>query len=141
MAGSSIGLIALLATLTSCQDDAKIASRNLSKAADNFEIVRRVIYMNNITGQYLFEMVGRCSITDKVLKLDVTCKEGPGQYKKHFFGKGDNTSYMVQQVGTTKVSVFHTRWTFKPQSIIPDIDFRGNLKELTTNSSELNEVE
>jgi len=125
--------------LVGCQDDAQVASRNLSKAADNFEIIRRVVFINSITDNYLFEVVGRCSITDRGNKLDVTCKEAPGEYNKHFFGKGDNTAYLVQQVGTTDVSVFHTRITFKPQSIIPDIDFRGSAKELTTNSSEINQ--
>ncbi len=120
------------AALTACQDDAKIASHNLSKAADNFEIVRRVVFMNSITDSYLFEVVGRCSIADQGRQLEVTCKEAPGEYTKHFFGKSDNTPYLVEQLGTVDVSVYHTRITFKPQAIIPDIDFRGDAGELVT---------
>jgi predicted small secreted protein len=31
--------------LTGCADDARVASHNLSKAADNFQIMRRVVFM------------------------------------------------------------------------------------------------
>ena len=69
---------------------------------------------------------------DQGRQLEVTCKEAPGEYTKHFFGKSDNTPYLVEQLGTVDVSVYHTRITFKPQAIIPDIDFRGNAGELVT---------
>ncbi|WP_298965104.1 hypothetical protein [uncultured Roseibium sp.] len=124
-----LGLLAL-PLLAACQDDARVASHNISKAADNFEIVRRVVFMNSINDSYLFEVVGRCSIEDQGPQLEVTCKEAPSEYSKHFFGKSDNTPYLVEQLGTVDVSVYHTRITFKPQAIIPDIDFRGDADEL-----------
>ena len=37
------------------------------------------------------------------------------------------------------VSVFHHRITFKPQAIVPDIDFRGSTEELLENASEFNQ--
>lgn len=37
--------------LPGCQDDATVASYNLSKAADNFEVTRRVVFMNGIKEQ------------------------------------------------------------------------------------------
>lgn len=40
----------LMFMFTGCQDDAKIASQNLTKAADNFEITRRIVFYNGITG-------------------------------------------------------------------------------------------
>lgn len=36
-------------------------------------------------------------------------------------------------------SAYHYRVTFKPQSIIPDVDFRGSAAELTANTSEANQ--
>ena len=48
--------------IAGCSDDASIASRNLSKAADMFEIERRVIFYNGITGGYILTIEGRCSI-------------------------------------------------------------------------------
>ena len=69
----------------------------------------------------------------QVNQLEVTCKLGPEAYKKHFLGLSDNVTYFAEQLGIADVSVYHHRVTFKPQSIIPDIDFRGSAKELLDN--------
>lgn len=111
-------------TMTACSDDAKVASDNLSKAADNFEVQRRIVFFNGITDTYLLEIVGLCSINDDGGQLEVTCKVEDG-YKKHFLGLSDNVSYFVEQVESKRVSDTYYRVTFKPQSIVPDIDFRG----------------
>ena len=110
--------------LTGCSDDAVVASRNVSKAADNFEIDRRVVFLNGITDTYLLSIEGRCSITDQGGQLEVTCKVGDGEYKKHFLGLSDNVSYFVEQMAPVKVDVYRYRVTFKPETIIPDIDTR-----------------
>lgn len=122
----------LLLSLAACENDANIASRNLSKAADMFEIERRVIFYNGITGEYLLTIEGRCSLGnfDKARTLSVTCKTGPDAYKKHFLGLSDNVTYIVEQLAAKDVSVYHYRVIFKPQVILPDIDFRGDTDEL-----------
>ena len=129
-------ILATILFLTGCLDNARIASRNLSKAADNFEIDRRIIFYNGITDSYMLTIEGRCSIKDQVNQLEVTCKIGPDQYKKHFLGLSDNVTYFAEQLETADVSVYHHRVTFKPQQIIPDIDFRGSATELIENASE-----
>ncbi|ASR77173.1 site-specific recombination directionality factor RDF [Mycobacterium phage MyraDee] len=108
------------ATLVGCSTDADVASRNLSQAADNFEVNRRIVFFNGITDRYLLTIEGRCSITPDNGKLDVTCKRG-GEFKKHFLGLSDNVSYFVEQVDGANVSDDFYRVTFKPQSIVPDI--------------------
>jgi hypothetical protein len=121
---------ASLAGLAACgSDDADVVSENLSKAADNFEVNRRVVMFNGITDQYLLVIEGRCSITDEGNQLEVTCKEGDDAYKKHFLGLSDNVSYFVEQGEPVDVSEYHYRVTFKPQSIIPDPDFRGSAED------------
>jgi len=119
-------------------DDATIASRNLSKAADNFEILRRVVFMNGITDNYMLEIIGYCSIEDQVHQLEVTCMTDDS-FKKHFLGLSDNVTYFVEQLEPSVVSRSHYRVTFKPQAIIPDIDFRWNKDDFTTNHSEANQ--
>lgn len=116
--------------LTGCEDDATIASRNLSKAADMFEIERRVVFYNGITNDYILAIEGRCSITPSPTKLTVTCKTGPNIFKKHFLGISDNVTYFAEQLEAKDVSVYHYRVIFKPQTIIPDVDFRGDAEEL-----------
>ena len=121
--------IPLMFTFAACEDDADIASRNLSKAADNFEVQRRVVVFNGITDKYLLEVVGRCSIKDEGSQLEITCKESEDRFVKHFAGLSDNVSYFVEQGEPIDVSEYHTRITIKPQSIIPDPDFRGSTQD------------
>lgn len=122
-------LTALLgsALLLSACTDADVASTNLSKAADNFEINRRVVFYNGITDTYLLSIEGRCSLgnsDDRSQQVTVTCKTGEDSYKKHFLGLSDNVTYFAEQVEDAKVSAYHYRVTFKPQTILPDIDLR-----------------
>lgn len=120
-------LIALGALFLVGCNDAEIASRNLSKAADQFELNRRVVFFNGITNEYLLSIEGRCSIFNRGEQLDVTCKIGDGAYKKHQLGLSDNVSYFSEQLDSADVSVYHYRVIFKPQTIIPDVDFRGDV--------------
>ena len=119
-------------------DDADVANRNMTKAADNFEVFRRIVFFNGITDKYLLSIEGYCSIEDQINQLEVIVKTGPGEYKKHFLGLSDNVSYFAEQLDPVKLSAYHYRITFKPQVIIPDIDFRGSAKELGQNASEMN---
>jgi hypothetical protein len=130
----AIAPIVGLAILAGCTD-ADIASNNLSKAADNFEINRRVVFYNGISGDYILSVEGRCSLGnfDSAGQLSVTCKTGPGAFKKHFLGLSDNVTFFAEQMDDADVSVYHYRVVFKPQTILPDIDFRGDAGELTTN--------
>ena len=65
-------------------------------------------------------------------ELEVVCKHGSNDYRKHFLGLSDNVTYIAEQLDGLDVSVYHTRITFKPQSIIPDVDFRGDAVDLIT---------
>jgi hypothetical protein len=130
----SVALVAALAFgATGCfSDDADVVSENLSKAADNFEVNRRIVAFNGITDKYLMTIEGTCSITDEGNQLEVVCKVGQDEYKKHFLGLSDNVSYFVEQGEPVKASANHYRVTFKPQSILPDVDFRGSSEDLPT---------
>jgi len=107
--------------------DADVASRNLSIAAEQFEIERRIVFYNGITGEYMLSMEGRCSVEQTNTRLGVTCKTGHDQYKKHYLGLSDNVTYFSEQVDAANVDVYHYRIIFKPQAIIPDIDLETNL--------------
>lgn len=116
-------LIVVLMFCVSCSD-ADVASQNLSKAADMFEIQRRVVFYNGITGDYILVIEGLCSLgnSDAIGELSVTCKVGDGEYKKHFLGLSDNVTYFAEQIEANQVDVYHYRVIFKPETIIPDID-------------------
>src|SRR5690606_33775472 len=116
-------LVIILIILAACSD-ASVVSRNLSAAADQFEIDRRVVFFNGITDTYLLAIEGRCSINADTVdgQLEVTCKTGPSDYKKHYLGLSDNVSYFVEQLESANVSEYRYRVIFKPATIIPDID-------------------
>jgi hypothetical protein len=124
--------LAGLATLTACEKAADVASYNLSQAADNFEISRRIVFYNGITGEYVLTIEGLCSLGnhDKARELSVTCKTGPNAYKKHFLGLSDNVTFFAEQIDGAGVSTYHYRVVFKPQSIVPEVDFQGDADEL-----------
>ena len=122
---SAVSLAALAVLgLSGCatDTDADVASQNLSKAADQFEIERRIVFFNGITDKYLLTIEGKCSIRDDNRQLEVTCKTVGGEYKKHFLGLSDNVSYVAEQIESANVSTDHYRVIFKPEAIIPDID-------------------
>lgn len=118
--------------LISACTDADIASQNISTAADQFEINRRIVFYNGITNEYILTIEGFCSLgnADKPRELTVTCKTGPKAYKKHFLGLSDNVTYFAEQIDAANVSAYQYRVIFKPQTIIPDIEFHGNAHEL-----------
>lgn len=115
-------LLTAMFGIVGCSSDASIASQNISKAADMFEIDRRIVFLNGITDTYLLSIEGKCSIEDQRNQLEVTCKTGPGAFKKHFLGLSDNVTYFAEQLSDSQSSAFHYRVIFKPQSIMPNVD-------------------
>lgn len=118
VAAAIVGGIAL----SGCASDADVVSENISKAADQFEIARRVVFVNGITDKYLLSIEGRCNISDDGNQLEVVCKTAGGEYKKHFLGPSDNVTYFVEQLEAANVSADHYRVIFKPEVIVPDVD-------------------
>lgn len=116
-------VLALSLLLTACTE-ADVASSNLSRAADQFEIERRVVFFNGITDTYLLSIEGLCSLGnfDDTGELSVTCKTGATTYKKHLLGLSDNVSYFVEQLEPAAVGVYQYRVIFRPSVIAPNID-------------------
>lgn len=126
------GALALVSTtllLTGCvsTSDADTASQNLGTAAEQFEIERRITVINGITDSVMMEIEGRCSVetgnSALAKALEITCKLGPNRYAKHFAGLSDNVTYLVQQLGTVDVSVYHHRVLIKPENLLPEFDY------------------
>lgn len=118
------GLVAVLGIggLVACgQSDADVVSHNISKDADNFKVLRRIVFYNGITGEYILQIEGYCSLgnNDAPGELSVTCKTGEDQYRKHFLGLSDNVTYFEEQIVDRSVSKDHYQVIFKPSTIIP----------------------
>lgn len=118
--------------LAGCVDDAVVANKNIIKAADNFEVNRRIVFYNGITDSYMLTIEGLCSmdLNTTGTAFNVLCKVGQSQYKRHTLVLSDNTTAFVEQLEPNKASAYHYRVTFKPQTIIPDINLRTSGTEL-----------
>jgi hypothetical protein len=118
--------LASAAALAACSD-ADIARQTLSKAADMFEINRRIVFYNGITDSYMLTIEGLCSLGGAESLKDVvtvTCKTGPGVFKKHYLGLSDNVTYFAEQIDAVPTNTYHYRVIFKPAAIVPNIDVR-----------------
>lgn len=117
--------LGIMGSAAGCSSQADTASKNISTDAEQFKIQRRVVFFNGITDKYLLTIEGRCSVEtgDSALKgsLEVTCKIGEDQYKKHYLGLSDNVSYFVEQLQPVDVSLYHYQVIFRPEAIIPDL--------------------
>jgi len=117
-------IITLFIFLTTSCSDADIASSNISRAADQFEIFRRVVFYNGITDKYILVVEGYCSVEAYNGKLTVTVKTKPGTYLKHYLGLSDNVTFFAEQVEPSKVRTDRYRVIFKPSAIVPNIDIK-----------------
>jgi len=124
----AVGIVAGLLLsfgLSACTShDSDVVSENLSTEADQFHILRRIVFYNGITGEYMLVIEGLCALgnNDGAYSLTVVCKVGPNAYKKSFLGLSDNVTYFVEQLEAANVSSAQYKVIFKPSTIIPDID-------------------
>lgn len=103
-----------------------LASINLSRAGDSFEVTRRIVFYNGITGDYILQVEGLCALGnyDVQGEISITCKVGPTEYKKHYLGLSDNVTYFAEQIEAVDANVYHYRVIFRPSVIVPDIDIQ-----------------
>lgn len=107
--------------LTSCRE-ADRASYNISREADNFNIVRRVTVIDCITGDVMFQMSGRMSIYADTNQdqLEIIVEDN-GTYCKHIIGLSDNVTYIVEDLnlGDNAVSKYQYTIVFNPNMWYP----------------------
>lgn len=121
-------LVALISTmaLSACGgSNADTVNKNLGKEAEKFNIVRRIVVTNDVTDKVLYDVTGRCSIEQNAVlprNIELICKDGSDDYKKHFIGLADNLSWASTQLQGVNVSEYRTKFIFRPESIVPDID-------------------
>ena len=119
-------MIFVFAFLTACSS-ADVASQNLSTAADNFEITRRIVFYNGINGEYMLTIEGLCSLGNydtTGAEISVTCKTGVNEYKKDYLGLSDNVTYFAEQIDSSPVDMYHYRVIFRPSVIVPDVELQ-----------------
>lgn len=117
-----VTIILTLCMIAGCSQAERVSS-NLSKEADNFNVVRQLTVINCIEGDVLFQMTGKMSITADVAdnQLEVIVENDDGKYAKHFIGLSDNVTYVVEDLvlGENEVSNFQYTLNYNPKMWIP----------------------
>jgi len=120
-------LVAVMVTMftMSCANDATVARSNLERSEQNFEVTRRVVFYNGITGDYILSIEGKLAIiVDEDGDLVVTVKTDSGEYLKHYLGLSDNVTYFSEALESKNVSTSSYRVIFKPSVIVPNIELK-----------------
>lgn len=114
----AIILTALLCVnLTSCRQ-ADIVSYNVSREADSFGVCRKITVINSRTDTIIYELEGVFSLQNSVNnELEITCRTGENEYKKHFIYLTDTVLYVVEDMQGADVSPYHYKVTFYPKMI------------------------
>lgn len=122
---ASVFVSCTLFPLASCTESERV-SYNLSKQADNFNVVRQLTVINCLQGDVLFQMTGRMSITADMAdnQLEIIVEDNDGSYKKHFIGLSDNVTYVIEDVDTNYVSQYRYTLNFNPKMWLPaDVEY------------------
>jgi hypothetical protein len=115
----------MMASFVGCSSDASVARANLEREEQNFNVFRRVVFYNGITGEYILTIEGKLAIiVDTDGDLVVTVKTDGGTYLKHYLGLSDNVTYFSEALESNAVSVRQYKVIFKPSVIIPTIELR-----------------
>lgn len=120
----SVLITAILAAgiVSGCSEKDRVES-NLTKEADNFNVVREVTVINCIEGDVLFQMSGRMAITADVddKQLEIIVENNDGTYVKHFVGLSDNVTYVIEDLnlGENDVNKYQYTLNFNPNMWMP----------------------
>lgn len=114
-------LVVMVFCLTGCMSrESEIVSHNISKEADNFNVMRRLTVFNIRTDTVLMQMTGKFSLSNNNTKeLEVIVEVEKGIYQKHFVYLNDYTMYTVEDLNGTSVSPYAYELEFLPQTLVP----------------------
>lgn len=111
--------IVMVVALTGCTEADKV-NENVSREAENFNVLRRFAVINTRTDKVEFEIIGAFSredVSDDSVSVIVELEDGT--YKKHIIGLNEDTMYIVEDLGGAKVNKYKYEVHFLPESVIP----------------------
>ena len=103
---------------------AENVNHNLSQAADNFQVVRKITVYNARTDLIVMEMEGLMSLSNSATnELVVTCMTGPGEYRKNYIYLNEYVIYVVEDITGTVTDPYHYKVHF--YTAMPDFDWNN----------------
>lgn len=105
--------------LAGCRQSDKI-SYNVSKEADNFNVIRRVAVINTRTDKIEFEVIGKISVdSSDESKLIILAETDKNVYKKHLVNLTEWNMYIVEDLEGAAVNQYKYEVNYMPESIVP----------------------
>lgn len=115
-----LAILVMATCLVGCTE-ADNVNHNLSQAADNFQVTRKITVYNARTDLIIMEMEGNMSLSNNTTnELVVTCMTGPNQYKKNYIYLNEYVIYVVEDITGTVTDPYHYKIHF--YTALPDID-------------------
>ena len=118
-------LLSFLTILLASCTEVDHVSNNISKEADNFNVVRRVSVINTRTDKVEFEVIGRISIDDNTSSkyststLTIVVETDKDKYKKHIVKLTNWNMYVVEDLEGATVDQYKYEINYMPESILP----------------------
>lgn len=114
-------LCSMLVSVGCSDNQARKVSYNLSKEADNFNVIRRLVVMNVRDNTIIMQAIGKISITADTAdnQLEIIAEVSPGVYQKNFIGLNPFIVYTVEQCDPVVVSQYGYELEWMPESLIP----------------------
>lgn len=112
-------MVALTAVIgvTGCTESSKV-SYNVSKEADNFNVVRRITVFNIRTDKVLLQMTGTFALQNSSEnELEVICELPGEKYQKHYIYLNDWTTYIVEDLDESQVDKYSYELNFLPEMV------------------------
>lgn len=118
-------VLVLAFSFAACSTSSDVASKNLSKDADNYKIFREVVVYNTFTDKYILDVKGFCALgnNDAAGTVSYTCKTNEG-YVKDIIKKSDNVIVYAHQLDPAHVSTKYYKVILKPSEIVPQYEIQ-----------------
>lgn len=116
--GLTLLAIVLVVSLVGCNQASKV-SHNVSKEADNFNVVRRFTIINAVSDKPVFELIGAFSFQTHDNRIEITVEDEQGLYKKHSIALTEFTIWNVEDLHAKSVNKYKYIVNFQPKSILP----------------------
>lgn len=116
-------ILVMMFTFVGCTAATNV-NYNLSQAADNFQVLRKITVYNARTDLIVLEMEGYMALSNNTTsELVVTCMTGPNQYKKNYIYLNEYVIYVVEDISNTSTDPYHYKVHF--YTAIPDFDINS----------------
>ena len=116
--------------LSGCREATRV-SYNVSKEADNFNVVRRLTVINTRSDKCVLQMTGRMSI-DEVsggIAVMVELDRDKSIYQKHYIWMNEWTMYTLEDLNGVSVDKYAYELEFMPKTLVPVKITANEIKE------------